>query len=75
MKFPCLFCGGEFGGAGGLKRHLHYCMNSPNAKLEIASDLEIEISEDGECSGLPCLYCGNDFNNQNDLTAHLMTCK
>ena len=24
-KMPCLYCAGEYGGLGGLKRHLHFC--------------------------------------------------
>ncbi len=41
-KLPCLYCGGEYGGLGGLKRHLKYCNLNTNItkKVKLASPVE-----------------------------------
>ena len=81
-KLPCLYCGGEFGGLGGLKRHLHYCRLNVHGtkKIKLASpveDVPVEDSDDScesDIEEYPCLYCDSIFTCQELLTRHLVSC-
>ena len=81
-KLPCLYCGGEYGGNGGLKRHLNYCKLNMNAtkKIKLASpvedipEIDNDDSSESDIEEYPCLYCEGSFPTQELFTSHLVSC-
>ena len=80
-KLPCLYCGGEYGGLGGLKRHLHFCRLNPNKKVKLAPPVEVaplnnktDESFESDVDEYPCLYCEVIFSSEDLLSVHLTIC-
>ena len=69
---PCLYCGGKFGGVGGLQRHLNYCSDNPNASKAKRQKLAGEVKE---VPSFPCLYCDSRFIDISSLETHLSSCR
>ena len=67
---PCLYCNESYGGLGGLKRHLHYCVKNPAATKK--KKPENNILEPNE--SVPCLFCEQEFISTDILSSHIKEC-
>ena len=67
---PCLYCSESYGGIGGLKRHLKYCLKNPaTSKKKKNAEEKLDTHD-----SLPCLFCDKEFVNTDTLTIHIKEC-